>query len=526
MRRDSSSSTITLPPLDYLQASPVRGQLEPHDDVTKKSGGRFIQCTDTPNELKVLLPPHTAYIYGLLLKAELAELAKQRDASWDSILDIRRLKDRMIRKCQRLAKTYSASNPGTHIPFLTLHAPPDFRLKEMEKWIRHHNGADVLKKMIQPDMLRPRGSFCCDRCANLIPHHHTVSSRRSSMQSNSVHSRRSSSDRVPTKTSPTQSRRPSVPVDNPINVSPRSSPPGSSTTRRIRVQETHAEEHTSMRESNHLQESINSRTDSMAQEHTRASRHQRSMSIDATRFTLESRLQDTKRTIHTILEDPHELSTDRSNHSVAESHHEVESLSGLSIISPDPLPVPYQGSTSAAFEEICDSPVGFRGRDSSPEDSTPSPPSEDEPTADGMPHRRSSLKRSNSDLRLSLAYSTKSVSWAMDRDWTHQIKKYHTAAAQVEHADAEWSAMCKDYKEELVGLKALRRNVTQTLSKLRLETEKLQREDEVIRDQEEKLRLGYEQLEQKHGQYRSHVKAVLQETEQVLTLCGTKRDGS
>lgn len=36
-----------------------------------------------------------------------------------------------------------------------------------------------------------------------------------------------------------------------------------------------------------------------------------------------------------------------------------------------------------------------------------------------------------------------------------------------------------------------------------MDTEKLQREDEVIRDQEEKLRQGYEQLEQKHGQYRA-----------------------
>jgi hypothetical protein len=51
-------------------------------------------------------------------------------------------------------------------------------------------------------------------------------------------------------------------------------------------------------------------------------------------------------------------------------------------------------------------------------------------------------------------------------------------------------------------MKALRRNVSETLARLRLEAEKLQREDEVIRDQEDKLRAGYEQLEQKHGQYR------------------------
>jgi len=51
-------------------------------------------------------------------------------------------------------------------------------------------------------------------------------------------------------------------------------------------------------------------------------------------------------------------------------------------------------------------------------------------------------------------------------------------------------------------MKALRRNVTETLARLRLEAEKLQREDEVIRDQEDKLRAGYEHLEQKHSQYR------------------------
>ena len=53
MHPESSSSSIGLPPLDYLRPNPVRGQLEPHDEHTRKSGCRFIQCTDTPNELKV-----------------------------------------------------------------------------------------------------------------------------------------------------------------------------------------------------------------------------------------------------------------------------------------------------------------------------------------------------------------------------------------------------------------------------------------------------------------------------------------
>jgi len=71
-----------------------------------------------------------------------------------------------------------------------------------------------------------------------------------------------------------------------------------------------------------------------------------------------------------------------------------------------------------------------------------------------------------------------------------------------ESTDHEWGVVCDKYKEELAGLRALRRNVTETLSKLKLETEKLQREDEVIRDQEDKLRAGFEQLEQKHDQYK------------------------
>lgn len=69
--------------------------------------------------------------------------------------------------------------------------------------------------------------------------------------------------------------------------------------------------------------------------------------------------------------------------------------------------------------------------------------------------------------------------------------------------DREWGAVCDMYKEELAGLKALRRNVTETLSKLTLEAEKLRREDEVIRDQEDKLRTGFDQLERKHEQYKA-----------------------
>jgi hypothetical protein len=406
----------------------------------------------------VLLPPRTAQIYAILLKAELVELERQRDASWERILEIRRLKDRMIRKCQRLAKAYSASNPGTLVPFLTFHAPPDFRIKEIEKWIRLRDGSNALKKIIFPDTLRQRGSFCCDRCANLVPHHHTTSSRRSSVQT--AHSRRSSiSEKLPQRGS-TLSRRPSTSTNDAEGTNPR--PNGSTvinenTIQLVRGQEIRAEERRSLHASNHFQENVTSHVTNMVHEHAqvRASKHRQSTSIDISGFT-EEKLQDTNRSIHTIVEDPHELGMDYSNRSCVESHSELESLGRLSIASADPLPVPYHGSTSAVFMEICDSPVDVtrpeahksRQRYSSAEDSTPSPPSEDEPTTDGMPRldiprRRSSLKRNNSELRLSMAYSTKTVSWAMDRDWAQQMTKYHTAAAQVEHAGELFLAIAR-----------------------------------------------------------------------------------
>ncbi|KAG6890434.1 hypothetical protein C0995_008788 [Termitomyces sp. Mi166 len=120
---------------DHLRRSSVRGQLEPHDSRTAK-GWRYIQTTDTPNQLKVLLPPGTASMYEQLLKLEDHELRKGSSLSWERILEIRHLKDRMIRKCQRLAKAPPTrpSREAVGLSFQTIVAPSDFRLKEMERW--------------------------------------------------------------------------------------------------------------------------------------------------------------------------------------------------------------------------------------------------------------------------------------------------------------------------------------------------------------------------------------------------------
>jgi hypothetical protein len=74
-------------------------------------------------------------LYSQLLQYESSELERGRAADWDRILHMRHLKDRMIRKCQRLSRM--THTPGT-VPaaFRIVHAPLDFRLKEMERWLR------------------------------------------------------------------------------------------------------------------------------------------------------------------------------------------------------------------------------------------------------------------------------------------------------------------------------------------------------------------------------------------------------
>jgi len=350
----------------------------------------------------------------------------------------------MIRKCQRLAHAYSVNNLVARVPFLTLHAPSDFRLKEMEKWIRHQEGADaVFKKVISSDGIKQR-SFCCDRCANLVPPNHTVSHRR--LSTHSVHSRRSSVSDWAYKAASSATKHANVSRES-FNKS--SSSMGSvalheAKSQESRAQQVHVHEHSSIRDT---RETMQRRSHEfrLEEDHIhRSSQQHQSTSVDASVFVLESKFHQNKRDMHVIPEDPHEYSTTRSNHSTVENHHEVESTGRLSIISPDPLPIPCNGSLSAAFKDMVTSPVDidYQGVDAdhgkkSPSEGSRSPPSEEE-SADGSraenPRRRSSLKRSNSELRMSMAYSTKTVSWAMDRDWSQQLSKYHDATQQVDFA--------------------------------------------------------------------------------------------
>jgi hypothetical protein len=79
-------------------------------------------------------------MYEQLLKLETYELTKKPSISWERIMEIRHLKDRMIRKCKKLAKTTlpvsKRSSRDNTFSFQTFVAPADFRVKEMEKWFR------------------------------------------------------------------------------------------------------------------------------------------------------------------------------------------------------------------------------------------------------------------------------------------------------------------------------------------------------------------------------------------------------
>ncbi|TRM65965.1 hypothetical protein BD626DRAFT_194837 [Schizophyllum amplum] len=184
MQRQLSSSKQArhVPSLEYLRPSPVRGQLEPYDGRTAR-GWRYIQTTDTLNQLKVLLPPRTASLYAELLKAEEVELAKAPSVSWELILEIRHLKDRMVRKAQKLSPTPPPKRigRGEAFTFQTVIAPSDFRLKEMEKWL-HRQGAarprsrsrsklppPVTRRVSQT--IKRRNSFCCEHCSRIVAVH-------------------------------------------------------------------------------------------------------------------------------------------------------------------------------------------------------------------------------------------------------------------------------------------------------------------------------------------------------------------
>ncbi|KAJ7596997.1 hypothetical protein C8J56DRAFT_918864 [Mycena floridula] len=155
--------------LNQLSLSPIRGQLEPYDK-NSPDGWRYLQCTDTVGQFKVLLPPKTAAMYDQILSMEALELSRKNSVNWERVLAIRHLKDRMIRKCQRISST-TPLKIGDAFTFQAVVAPVEFRLKEMEKWLYTQNHAMPKSMAVarQPSVSSPaksRTQPCCARCSS------------------------------------------------------------------------------------------------------------------------------------------------------------------------------------------------------------------------------------------------------------------------------------------------------------------------------------------------------------------------
>jgi len=219
----------------------------------------------------------------------------------------------------------------------------------------------------------------------------------------------------------------------------------------------------------------------------------------------------------------------------------------LNAKSPDPLPIPFRVHDPDEEAALVDSPDSSQEElpSTSPEpEPLEAPPlpalngqlptiheaSEGQVSVTGedahraIPRRRSSLKRAGSISRLSVASQTKSVAWAMDRDWIEQMSQYMKTANEAEVLGHELEVLRVDYHKDVDAMKRMCRGVSEASERIRLEMEKLHRDEEAVRRQEDRLLHTIEQLERKETQFRDKVLSVLDETKRVVHLCDKKRD--
>ncbi|KAI0778253.1 hypothetical protein BD413DRAFT_466587 [Trametes elegans] len=481
------SATPARPPaprLNYYQQSPVRGQLEVPEDATK-TGWRYIQCTDTPNELRVLLPPRTAAIYGHLLKVEAVELARDRAANWERIVEIRHLKDRMIRKCTRLGRAAASKDkPPPRVVFQTVHAPPDFRLKEMERWFKVHN-TEATRVATQG-----AGVPFCKECVS----HQAQSSAQTRMYAPANPSVR----RAPSSSRPApperMGKRAAVPPTQTVTYLHATVQPPRQDPRTMRIPPA-------------------SRT------------HARQASLPASPgfYPAVPRVAEGRKSAEYL----------RADHAARPNVH-----------SPDPLPIPYRprgaahsppSTASSASSEKDPVPLPSHSpRESStpPKISTPPnglPTIHERPEDQHLDQRpivrqRSSLKKRDSMSRLSIASQTKSVAWAMDRDWTEQMSKYVKTTNEAEVLSEELERLRITYHCELETMRDLCMKVDESHERIRLETENLRNNQQAVRVQENKILASTEQIEQKQQEFLAKVLSALEESRRVVALCDKKRD--
>ncbi|EJF66761.1 hypothetical protein DICSQDRAFT_47154 [Dichomitus squalens LYAD-421 SS1] len=471
------------PRLNYYQQSPVRGQLE-NPDGTTRSGWRYIQCTDTPNELRVLLPPYTAQIYGHILNAENAELAKGKAANWERILQIRHLKDRMIRKCTRLSRTSQPKDkPAPRVLFQTVHAPPDFRLKEMERWYKLQGGE------LGKSSRGPAAAPYCKECQECMAHQARTQAY---------------AQQAAVRRSPSSSRLP---------------PPRGSTPERMRMARRQAAQQQGQPGAYTHPAAPPVRQDQQrARGPAPARGHVRYPSAPA---------------VPGYHPDPPRPSQGRKPSEYLRADHAAR----VQARSPDPLPIPYRTRPPITSPEPEPDPSEATevGPVPSPRESITPPkvstppnglPTIHEEEAEHRPivRRRSSLKKRDSMSKLSVASQSKSVAWAMDKDWVDQMSQYVKTSNEAEVLNAELEKLRLEYHDEIEAMRALCLKVEESQERVRVETEHLRENEKAVKTQENKILASSEQIELKQAEFQAKVLAVLEESKRVVQLCDKKRD--
>lgn len=415
--------------LDYYRVSPVRGQLEPYDTTTARNW-RYIQTTDTPNELKVLLPPSVASMYEQLLRLEVMELEKQATVSWERILEIRHLKDRMMRKCQRLSRVLPPKRIGRGDPFVfqTLIAPENFRLKEMETWFHQEQLRYKGRPVVYPtaQSAPPRNS-CCVRCARATQPDLAVSAPSAAPYLKLDQARSSRVKEVAPKSlkrMPTSSRAASPPTEavkqelsvKEIPISPAFVPEDID----LETKLTKAD----------VVQAENADVDIAPPAHE-------SIPIDA------------------------EERNDSSDSST---------IAPTPPASPPPLPHLLRISDTSLVKDILEA-----------ESSTATELGQEPPaTRPPLVRRRSCIKRS------SVGDSVKTVSWADDREWTERLPKRPLTPEPVvvEEPDSTWG---ENYDEHVSRLDILHRELTKSLEEIRADPAHFRAVDAIISDHKQKV---------------------------------------
>lgn len=487
----------------------------------------------------MLLPPRTALVYNYLLKAEGLELAKDKEAAWDRIIQIRHLKDRMIRKCSRLAKDSSSYDKNTgRVMMFTVHAPPDFRLKEMERWFRDQ-GSDFVKQVSAPSSSAP---FTCSKCgpgdAEHAPHRRAVPQPASAVTSTRTLTRSNTTSARPTtptrsrSMSQSKSRSRSAGVES-ARAQGRAAGKASQVARapeRVPKHPSNSSSDTAVEQGPDPVSKPSKRKDAVVQQPTpsnsRSPSASRSASPPAVRPSRVPEVVREPATPPPVTPPSHTPPAVTPQRSEEDLRSQVSARSAASarslplraaIQSPEPLPIPYRPRGRTFYpepetsdededdedseddedededeeenegpQEVPDAPLPQAPlqaaadleipRTSSPDStlidvqaSDVDAPPQNEPPSTGQPldtiqeqpevaepsqrplvRRRSSLKKRDSMSKLSAASNSKSVTWAMDRDWTEQMSKFVKSTNEAEVSGESSVTLPKDVEAESV----------------------------------------------------------------------------